>query len=122
MQDYLNPKSNLCDDCILCDTGSCEDAKVKYDSQRRIYSCSVYLKGNQDFIDTMKILGLTAPIFFTCYDQQDREWMLDTKKHPPTSDLLTSAFNKYISGYRPGDELWTEDDQDAYIYSMRIKQ
>ena len=118
MQDYLNPKSNLCDDCILCGVGSCEGAQVSYDSRGYIYECSCYLAVNKKILDILKKLGLTPQVFFTGYDKQDRDWMLDTKKHPPTAQQLTIAFGKYINGYRPGDELWSEEDQDAYTYSV----
>jgi len=30
------------------------------------------------------------------------------------------AFGKYIAGYRPGDEMWTDKDQEAYEYAMDV--
>lgn len=29
---------------------------------------------------------------------------------------MTIAFAKYIAGLRPGDEMWSKEDQEAYDY------
>jgi hypothetical protein len=34
---------------------------------------------------------------------------------------LSIAFAKYIAGYRPGDELWSDFDQEAYEFVTELK-
>lgn len=35
---------------------------------------------------------------------------------------LSIAFGKYIAGYRPGDELWSDFDQEAFDFATEIKR
>lgn len=104
-----------CCNCVYGETTVCLFPNYTIGSMGE---CLDYIdKNNQSLKDTLKKLDISL-FDFVSYDKQDRDWMLDTKKHPPTAQQLTIAFGKYINGYRPGDELWSEEDQDAYIYSI----
>lgn len=36
--------------------------------------------------------------------------------NPPDANQLATAFGKFAAGYRPGDDLWSELDQEALAH------